>query len=332
MLQEVTLDPKGNPRKTNKMHPLESEPAPTVRWNNGILGTAEFTYPHPQGWVVQCGNHQLTLNQLSVKHLTTYFRNSLERTPTCMVTWPRRLETYDLPWYTIASKLLNPLLTTRDYFSWYKNILHNRMMTRTIKPKEGHSTCRLCAAAYENTLHLARCPVLFAHFHVFTQLCTQVLGTQYWHSPHLILLGCYQSQGATHALPKGLYALFLIMWKFIIIEFTLVDTQDIKFNSKSVWTRTLLRFLERCNALEYGYRITKSKAEGKGAHPPSTRRIDAALTPLAHLDENGHLSYNHHISKLIEIYLPNQSLTQTEESLTIQPTPLRPIPFIKSSE
>ena len=67
------------------------------------------------------------------------------------------------------------------------------------------------------------------------------------------LLGCYSDRDGTtlHALPKGLFSLFLMMWKFIILSFTQIDTDGAKYSHDRVWRLTLDRFRERCNAMVF---------------------------------------------------------------------------------
>ena len=83
-------------------------------WGSQVLGPAEFTYPHPNGWVVTLSDKSYNLTQLSVKILTAVFRSHLEIAPTCISAWSARLKSKRIPWDSIGPLIHSQLMTTKD--------------------------------------------------------------------------------------------------------------------------------------------------------------------------------------------------------------------------
>jgi hypothetical protein len=230
--QLVRITPLGKTRITGETIPLDFEPAEVVWWGTTIMGPAEFTYPHPAGWVVPDLDRTCTLEKLNVAKLTALFRRNSECEPTCMRAWPARLSQVSIPWAKIAANLHSKLTTNKDISSWFKNILHRRLCVRSLKPHDHSTKCRLCNITFESILHLAACPILHSTFSTFLELVNSTTALDVYSSPLLKLLGCYPDKlepTVTHALPKGLYSLFLMMWKFMILSFTQVDTDGQRY-------------------------------------------------------------------------------------------------------
>ena len=84
-MQLLEISPKGYIRKTPKhVFIPDKQLHQVVMWGSQVLGPAEFTYPHPNGWVVTLSDKSYNLTQLSVKILTAVFRSHLEIAPTCI--------------------------------------------------------------------------------------------------------------------------------------------------------------------------------------------------------------------------------------------------------
>ena len=100
-------------------------------------------------------------------------------------------------------------------------------------------------------------------------------------------------------LPAGLSALHVILWKFVLIAFTRVDTDDAKFEPVNVWLQAVRRFRRNLQALGEAERRRHLGAQGLGSDPPSTGALDKALAPLAHWDpEEGVLELHPDMSDL----------------------------------
>ena len=104
------------------------------------------------------------------------------------------------------------ILTPKDYSSYYKNILHRAFLTRNRMPTEDGSTkCRCCGAAVESLSHFPHCPCLCTGWSRLLDLVDEKP------NPRAILLGI---GSGGQVLPRGWLALWLLLWKFIIISLT----------------------------------------------------------------------------------------------------------------
>ena len=193
--------------------------------------------------------------------------------------------------------------------------------------QSGSATCRLCNSAYERITHLVACPILFATFTRFIELVNAYY-PRIRRSPALLLLGCVRSEvggGSTSTLAPGLFALLVILWKFIILNFTLIDTEDAKFSDSFIWTRTVRRFRERCEAAAFGHRIALARAVGSDREPPNTTKLNLALLPLAYVTQEGAVEFSPALATLeTELGVaPPQQVNATPVC-----APCRPIKFV----
>ena len=110
------------------------------------------------------------------------------------------------------------------------------------------------------------------------------------HSSKAILLGV---AGNGQALPLGWRALWLIVWKFIIISFTQIGVGEATdLNEEAVWELALRRLAVRVHAAAYSYRLRLGAAEAKGRKPPTPVSTNKLLEPLASLNEQGDLTWH----------------------------------------
>ena len=93
--------------------------------------------------------------------------------------------------------------------------------------------------------------------------------------------------------PGGFLALFLIMWKMIIIAFTRVDMEHALFNPEQVWEMALRRIVVRVRARAHTIKLKALRLEARGDPPPDEpRALNRRLMPLASVDEKGTLSWS----------------------------------------
>jgi len=85
-------------------------------------------------------------------------------------------------------------------------------------------------------------------------------------------------------LPGALSALHVILWKFVLIAFTRVDTDSATFEPVNVWLQAVRRFRRNLQALGVVEARRQQRAINLGRQPPSTRGTDEAAKPLAHWD------------------------------------------------
>ena len=85
-------------------------------------------------------------------------------------------------------------------------------------------------------------------------------------------------------------ALFVMVWKFIIIALTDLGMHKTPFTPRTIWRSAVRRFVEKARACEWGAKIAIDRASGRG-EPHNIGAKNKALTPLGGLDEEGILSW-----------------------------------------
>ena len=322
-IELVELSPRGRPIKTGEVRDVGSNDLlrEVAWWGDGILGIAEATYPHPQGWTVVGAYDSPTLDELTVRILTAVFRRQGEKPPSCIEAWTSRLGGA-IPWQELGQSFQGGLLTPKDYCSYFKNVLHRALLTRNRKPADdGDTKCRCCHAAVESLSHLPGCPSLLPCWNRLLSLVNEP------HSSRAVLLGISKDG---HALPLGWRALWLIVWKFVIISFTQIGVGEATdLNEESIWELALRRFAVRVHAAAYGFRLRITKAEASGHMPPNPASINRLLEPLASLDAQGALAWHPTLaSKLKSLGI---EVTQSLPKDGTKKPALLPIKFVKQS-
>jgi hypothetical protein len=110
-----------------------------VLWWHGVVGIAEATHPHPQGWTFAELETPIPLHKILVRHLTTAFRNSTTVLPSCRRGWEAALQIEGLPWHLVYQRLYHPALTSRDRKNNMR-ILNRSLSTRSWSDKS--ACCR----------------------------------------------------------------------------------------------------------------------------------------------------------------------------------------------
>ena len=87
--------------------------------------------------------------------------------------------------------------------------------------------------------------------------------------------------------------LWVILWKFVIIELTQVGLGEATtVDTERIWEQAVRRLVTRVNAAVFSFRQAMVSAEGKGHSPPSPSSLNVALEPLAEVDATGALSWS----------------------------------------
>ena len=291
-LYAFRLSTKGCPIPTGEsIHIHSSNIRDALWWGEGIVGIAESTFPHPEGWTVQ--GTDCPIDKLSVKRLTAAFRLTAPFTePTCKATWTRKLG--EIKWELIGLKYNLKILSPRDFMSHCKNILHRALLTRHINKDAPSFLCRLCRRKEENITHLARCSTLAKVWDKYLSLA-KYDGLSPVERDRLILLGIPPSGGP---LPPALSDLHLITWKFIIIHFTLVDLKRQKFIPDEVWKGALRRYLSKLNSAVFKAKLRLDRCAAR-EETFSCNSLNAALKPLASIDSAAQLSLDRDLDTLL---------------------------------
>ena len=193
-------------------------------WGEGIRGIADASYPHPMGWTFSELRDGVTLDRMTVKQLTAAFRLEYEGQPNCIEYWAKA--GLPLPLDRVGHRYSSGLLTPKDYSSHFKNITHHRILLRSVRPHNGSALCRCCRRHTENTMHLASCKKIREVWLTFNRL----VAASHRQTPltHALIFHAQEPNGSL--LPQGLSALHLITWKILIYHFTMVDTENRRFN------------------------------------------------------------------------------------------------------
>ena len=295
-----------------------------VYWGRSVIGTDEATYPHPKSWTFIGVPEAKSLDKITTSDLTIALTKTKE--PSCMAAWETRinppasthhpdhivhavveqrsgrirlvlhtsatgLEVHaapppKLPWKMIGASLKTQgLLTSRDIHSYYKNIVQRALFTHNIKPVPiiGRA-CRLCKMCTERIGHLPFCPILKPIWDRFLTLARhQHRDVQPTH--RLLLLGVLEDRKSL--LANSLNAFRIILWKFIILRFTMVDLENIPFCTDTVWRMSVRRLITRLNKEEWQARLCMMNARNTRAQAAIADRVTRKLVPLAQMTQTG---------------------------------------------
>ena len=141
--------------------------------------------------------------------------------------------------------------------------------------------------------HLPNCPVLEPLWGSFLKLAGLKLPDSIARK-RLLLLGL-----SNPPLPQSLSDLHLILWKFTLIHFTLVDLQKKPFKTDDVWLSAVRRYASKANKLTHHIRSKQMRAEATNAAldlQPERR----SLEPLATIDDDGAIDWNPTMCRYIE--------------------------------
>ena len=323
----VRITPLGRPTSSDAPSQLTMSDSDVlrdvVRWGGSVIGTDEATYPHPKSWTFIGIPEAKPLDKITTSDLTIALTKTKE--PSCMEAWETRINppasTYHpdhivqavveqiagkirlvlhasvtgpvyaapppkLPWKTIGASLKTlGLLTSRDVHSYFKNIVHRALFTHNIKPVPiiGRA-CRLCKTCTERIGHLPFCATLKPIWDRFLTLVRHQHGdAQPTH--RLLLLGVLEDRKSL--LANALNAFRIILWKFIILRFTMVDLENIPFCADTVWRMSVRRLITRLNKEEWQARLSMMNARNTRAQAAVADRVTRKLAPLAQMTQTG---------------------------------------------
>ena len=211
-----------------------------------------------------------------MRHLTTAFRNTFTIHPTCRAAWECSLDLGELPFHLVWQRLHHPCLTNPDRKNNLR-IINRSLYTRTWA--NPNATCRLCGRGHDRLSHLSECPVVQSLFTPFEDPP----------SPQLIYLGLYRNLAPVTGSTAALYTL---VWKYALVQFTRVDTEGASFESTEIYEAALRRLATRIEALSAELRGTleRYRSRGEDAPPSLFARYRKALAPSASVDDHGRLT------------------------------------------
>ena len=235
--------------------------------------------------------------------LTAVLRMRIDRTPPCERAWEAALG-YPIPWRQLWARLTSPLLTPSD-FKAQTRIYHRSLFLRSFNPDAPSPKCRCCGAADERFSHLHLCDAIYETFDFFVNYAN-AHRANIRPDAGLIMLGLVDRD---RTLQGGLSALHVILWKFVLIAFTRVDTEGITYVPVNVWLQAVRRFMRNVRAKDAKEKHRQQRARNLGEQPPSTRSLDAELAPVAHWDEEARGLKLHPSTAELFSYLESELVT-----------------------
>lgn len=132
--------------------------------NKGVVGIAEATYPHPRGWTFEQVNERVTLQNMSVKHLTGALRRKNSKPPLAEARWDATLgqEEGMTPWLKVWKSLLHPASSNSWDMKCRMRVLHRSIKLRVWQDKE--AKCRMCGTGRDTFSHWPECNMLARAF------------------------------------------------------------------------------------------------------------------------------------------------------------------------
>ena len=282
---EHALTTRGKLTATKRYHSIKPHRIRDLCFSNGgVVGFADSTYPHPEEWSLD--SISVPLSRTTVKHLTYAFSSPNRVAPSCLKAWTERLG-IDINFQAVGLLYRQRLLTPRDFMSHFKNILHRALLTRTKlnTPLASHK-CRLCKRSRENFTHLTNCSHIAPLWDRYIKL-TNLTFTNDTDRLCTLLLGV-RASGAS--LPPAHGDLFLILWKFIIINFTLAEIERKPFDCDSIWKSATTRYLSKANTLTYRIGMKQMRADARGLKL-DVRHEKSLLQPLGTIDSAGTIAW-----------------------------------------
>jgi hypothetical protein len=99
---------------------------------------------------------------------------------------------------------------------------------------------------------------------------------------------------------EGWLNFHLLLWKYIIYYITIAETEDEKFQVHAIWQAAKHRFEQKVAAKKETLRTDILKAESRGIDAPNLERKGRCMQPLAKVNEEGTLTWDHAIVEKIE--------------------------------
>ena len=203
-----------------------------------------------------------------------------------MTNWPTALG-QEVPLSQAFANHSNPILTKRDSKSHFR-ILHRSLRTRNLAPSppvtneaapnDEHLACRLCLVEQERFSHIGRCYITRQVFAPLVALANVFLPVSL--DEALIYIGAISPR---LTLPPGLAALFVVLWKFFLIDFTRVDTDNLRFEPKRPWRAAVLRVHRKFQVRHTSLTQQVTDAVDLGRSPPTLSSETHAL-PLVTIE------------------------------------------------
>jgi hypothetical protein len=120
----------------------------------------------------------------------------------------------------------------------------------------------------------------------------------------LILLGIVPPSLGIPALPQALSDLLHLTWKFVLIEFTLVDLHNKRFGGdRLIGESAARRYISKANTLSERVRQRNVRAEARcQSCDDNCKNENSILYPLATIDNEGNIIWDFAFNTILSIY------------------------------
>jgi hypothetical protein len=141
---------------------------------------------------------------------------------------------------------MSDFMDPRDFHLYFKHILHRVLITRQ---RTGHITTKyhLYDSYTDTSIHLGQCYYMRALYNRIKILYADL--------PPITtdrILFCFHED----KLPRELYHIIKILWRFALITFYRVDIELEPFKPNKIWSNTIRRFTELA-AFKNAHRLTE---------------------------------------------------------------------------
>ena len=271
----ATTDTKGRVTNTNIIYTGPTETLhPAARWGPGYKGPTIDAYPLPEEFSFE--DTRIPLDKITVRTLTQLFSNKTTKKPNCIANWNKKLGPENIPepnWEKLSAQYTTGFLDPRDFHLHFKHIVHRALVTRQ---RIGHITtrCRLCHSCTETSIHLGKCYHMRALFQRIKRLYPDLptITTER-------ILFCFHED----KLPRAIYHIIQILWRFALIAFYRVDIELEPFKPNDIWSNTIRRFTELAAAKSAHLLIDLRRYEARATPPPDDflEKYNNYIKPIA---------------------------------------------------
>lgn len=267
LLHIAELDGDGAPTRTGKSevrHPDET--TPTVRWRKGVLGPAEFTYPHPHRWTLKYSTNTVPIPKMNTKILTEIIatKEDGDAPPNAQAKWEAAVGDSSVPWHHVWQKVCHPLLTRLDIKNMM-TVLHRRIW----HPEA--AVCPNCDLGEDRLSHLIQCPYTIA---VFAKLFPDDT-----FNISFLVLGLRQGKIPLRGLEAMLHTL---AWKYVYASLISGRLHGTPPSRERALARNVVRHAQRrlrAGAAKLKIYDLQRQARGEPTDPNLHDKYNAKITP-----------------------------------------------------
>ena len=290
-LKVYTLSVKGKPLLTEDIRLVSKDEVRTiVRWKGSVVGIAESTFPHPKEW--RLGDIDKPLDEVTVKDLTRSLTRKICKPPSCIANWSKKLPEVSV--VNASRRYSTGILSPKDFGSHYKLIMHRALFTNPHNPDAPSELCRLCGGVRETIQHFGQCVTLRPAF----LSLRPIDGGHSWDDVALNLFG--QLPGGK-SIPPGVSLMHFIVWKFIIIDMTLLSLKKIPFDISIVLEKACARIQRKLSKtrLEIALEVFKAQARGR---PPDLRRYVRWLEGIGKINLDFEIELTPEVGSWLDVF------------------------------